>query len=1570
MGFDKNILSTKIQRVFPAHLAMPFYQLSKEVGIWQKGSLLLKIQSRLVRFVTGIYLSYANEDFLKNEKDILNACSYESWVILLISLIKNPDIKLPEWLLVSPDFTDVLNKSLNLYKQWFTPENYTPENKDNILSTIDELEKITYELSCETEKFGDFYVVAPLMKEGDIKKWLLYSGISPYPPLISPIWSLPPQGYTGGVLIFKEGDEMPHCVHPFMVYRNVEETDSIYLHNILISGKPFLYESPSSLLSRNPAEDTGSLLFKEGSSIIGQLACIEHFSTETFNDMKKGFLKLKAGEMYSEFLFTHYLLEKEDKKKMNILKELMEVLREFGKEDIISKISDMAYKISEGFEKEAKLEGNLQVMEEVFLERLEFSYSPEQKFRDLLKLSNLYEEHLRNEEGAFYCLIKALEIKPSDDSVREHLLDAAERLNKWDELASEIEKIGKRAKTSEAENLFTEAGIIYGKKLNNPDLAEKSFLEALKINEKNINSLRGLAHIYEEAGKLKKFVDVQRKRLKFTEDIEEKVEILQTTLIAYRILNDKKGMEWTLKELLGLNPENEEAIKQSISLLYDSKEYSQLEGLYCDLLKKVINPELRIYLYEGLASLRANILGAKAGAKDAYEVVISYKGDNLEALKFLEKYYLEEGINNKYIVVQRKLIELSEGEEKYERALKLSDFYIEKMDDPYGALGIIEIISREYPERIEPLQQIEKIYLKLKMWNELRILYNRMLSIVPENKKIAIRLKMANLYWKELYLSENATEQFWEVLKEEELNEEAVKGLKEIYEKSENWNKMLALLDHIVNNSKDDSEKVKCLLEASKIYKDKFEDYENSNLYLEKAAELSPLEEEIALNLAEIYSKKQKWEKIVPLLEPVVIELEKKGHKMRSVELRKFIANAALNQGDKDRAIAEYEIILKEKGATINISLKLAQLYVERGMFPSAENIVSVIVKEKFDELKIDEKVQTYSILTDIAISKRRFDEAGEYLKKISESGLELNKDFYKKMLEVAKGGQDFGNVVFALKKLYPFEEDVVEKFAILLELADTLAEKLQKYGEALEIYKEAMKLKPDSKTALHRILETSIKIKDFITAKDTLIRIINFEEDGKRKSSYHYAVGLLARDNLFDRKLSKFHFKEALVTDPANEQSFRDLEAMYIEDKEYNELAELYNENLNYYKTINNRKKIEGLTEKLLTLYQENLNNIDKATYYLEKLYEIRPEDNKLLERLAHFYEMQVGKRKKAVTLYRNILKKYPLRYELYRKIKDILEDEGNLDKLWCATGILSVIGKAKGAEKIFYDEYKSPALRLKKDRIPPDLYKECILSSQEDPVIGRVFHILTKPIVSIVKWKTEEELSLKKENLVDLNKKGLFNDLTKVISRLFGITPPPIYYAEERMGLVKVALNPPSLVVGEDYMKEKKGKELRFSIAKLLTTFFPEHLLAGIVDAKVLKDFFLASLSFCFENYAFEGLTPEIKGLGKEVSAILEPGEKAELKRILDLFLKEREQIDIVKWMNGVEFTANHIGLFIANDIEVAVSVLRQEPVPLSSLTDEEKILELIHYAISEEFFKLRSEMGISIEAAPQKK
>jgi hypothetical protein len=143
----------------------------------------------------------------------------------------------------------------------------------------------------------------------------------------------------------------------------------------------------------------------------------------------------------------------------------------------------------------------------------------------------------------------------------------------------------------------------------------------------------------------------------------------------------------------------------------------------------------------------------------------------------------------------------------------------------------------------------------------------------------------------------------------------------------------------------------------------------------------------------------------------------------------------------------------------------------------------------------------------------------------------------------------------------------------------------------------------------------------------------------------------------------------------------------------------------------------------------------------------------------------------------------------------------------------------------------------------------------------------------------------------------------------------------------------------------------------------FYIRHLVASGTS---LRAWLFAAIKLNVPQFP---IAPDIEGPVRDAVIALEkhlsPPLKDHLARIVSKLVQSGAALDLRKWVQGVDQTADRIGFVLSHDLETSIEIIRASDDASSALTSQARLKELVLYAISEQYFKLRDRLKISIDS-----
>ncbi|MFH1130880.1 MAG: hypothetical protein V1754_06060, partial [Pseudomonadota bacterium] len=384
--------------------------------------------------------------------------------------------------------------------------------------------------------------------------------------------------------------------------------------------------------------------------------------------------------------------------------------------------------------------------------------------------------------------------------------------------------------------------------------------------------------------------------------------------------------------------------------------------------------------------------------------------------------------------------------------------------------------------------------------------------------------------------------------------------------------------------------------------------------------------------------------------------------------------------------------------------------------------------------------------------------------------------------------------------------------------------------------------------------------------------------------------------------------------------------------------------------------------------IYRTRLKDFESAIASFEVASHMDPENLQRHEILAELYLFGgLDKAEKAIAEHQILIQKAPSKFDSYTALQKIYMDTKQYDKAWCLCAALSFLKKADPAEQQFFQQYRQRGLVRATHKIDNETWQRFIYHSSIDQYISAIFAAVSNVIGSLTA-RPHKHFKLKRKDRRDFNKDQLlFSKVFSYVTSVVNVGQADLFLKPDQpVGLQIVhTTEAPSFIVGADLLQGRSEKELAFAIAKQLTYLRPEHFMAAVFGAAApLRTVFLSALSACNPQFSVpEAEKAEVEKILKQMRGRLHASQVEQLSLIVNEFLKTQGEIDLKKWLGGVEMTATRAGLILCNDLEVAARMVSTEPAVVGTLPAKEKIKQLVLYGVSEEYFSVRSRLGLNI-------
>jgi hypothetical protein len=320
----------------------------------------------------------------------------------------------------------------------------------------------------------------------------------------------------------------------------------------------------------------------------------------------------------------------------------------------------------------------------------------------------------------------------------------------------------------------------------------------------------------------------------------------------------------------------------------------------------------------------------------------------------------------------------------------------------------------------------------------------------------------------------------------------------------------------------------------------------------------------------------------------------------------------------------------------------------------------------------------------------------------------------------------------------------------------------------------------------------------------------------------------------------------------------------------------------------------------------------------------------------------------------------------DLLRALFRAMVQRGETDRAWCAARVLVYTGGADDAAREMYERLLGEGLVRPRAALSPDNFRKLLVHPDQEPLVGEIFGAVLGPVL------LGRLSALRRDGALPVLDPALRHDpLTSTVSAvrsftwaaaILGVQLPPLYAdpsAPEAARIVPATA--PGIRIGKQGLGGRSPAELAFLAGERLAYFrddvFVRALFDGIVE---LEDVFLAALSI--GNRAIP-MTPAVRArvapLADAIEPMLDPVQADRLRAAFLRFVEEGGRTNLQRWAGAVDATAARAGLLVADDLAAAEAILKLDDPGRA----EEKMNDLLLFAVSERYAKLRRQIGVDV-------
>ncbi|MGE5186228.1 MAG: tetratricopeptide repeat protein, partial [Acidobacteriota bacterium] len=1214
-----------------------------------------------------------------------------------------------------------------------------------------------------------------------------------------------------------------------------------------------------------------------------------------------------------------------------------------------------------------------------------------------VKIGRWYSEHLSHLEYAIHSVQQALRIDPAHTGALAGIADLQRKRGSWSEL---VETLQRHAAVEPAPDKKTELYIqlaeLLERQMQDIGGAIHSYQQALHHGPSSQTALVALDRLYRRTENWEPLIDILSRRADLTQEEQEIIKFrLEIGSIWDLRLFDAGQAITAYQKVLDLDPSNLTALR-ALEQLYEKTEQTEK---YLDVLEAQLDASPsdaeRVSLYERMAAAWEERFGKLDRAAEAYEKIVAIDSRNYSAYRELARLYQQAGKYEALVETYRNHImattDVATRIELYVAMGQIYEQYLQEVDSAIEAYN--DVLSFDGDEQ-RALDALGRLYEKISEWDRAIDVMAHLVQLTDDmRKQVDLYWRMGRLQYAQLGDADGAEANLLRGLALDPSHVPTMEALTKQYSDAGDWLKAAQMMVRAESYTPVAVDKERLLFEAANIYMYKLrQDDQAKQLYAAVIA-LDPEHVEAGRPLADLYFQDGQWTELSPVIDMLCRKVGQLHADPRELnELYYRAAKCADELGDFQKALGYYKAAYDIDSTYLPTLVGRADLLFKMQDWDQAGKIYQTILVQHRDGQDEADVVRIYNRLGMVRQA------LGERKKALNmfEKALEIDphhRDTLQAVIDLQSAQNDWEAVIQAKRGLMATAQDK-EKTRLLDEIGGIYHDRLQNPQKATAAYVEALEVAPEDHQLLQKLLDLYTETRQWKKAVETIERFVALESDGVRKGAYYHAAATVCRDELksldeaveyYNKALDAFfaepaRLPESMITRAM--KSFAAIDTVLTTKRDWKGQERAYRHMLKRLPKGGGNPMFQklqvGLFDGLGEIYRSRLKSYQSATEAFQVAQQLDP-DNALradgtdhAEILAELY-LVAGPdyTDKAVEQHMRMLKKEPFKYDSYKALRKIYMDTHQYDKTWCVCNTLAFLKKADPDELQFYEQYKPRGLVKAKNMMTPDTWAK-LVHPDENRYISAIMGACWQGVAAM-KAFPHKEFGVKRKDRRQLQGDPLmFSKLFLYVAQVLNVQLPEIYLVEDNKAADIQLANAiernelcPSFVVRPHLLQGKNEREVAFLSARRLTFMRPEYYLRMLLPTNTeLKIVVLSAIAMLQPRFP---IPPDSVGMVQqyvpEMQKRMPPHSMEQLAMVVQKFIQAAPEINLAKWGHAVDAVSHRAGFVVCGDLEVAARMVSAEPVVVGGPQVKDKIKELVLYSISEEFFSVRAQMGLTI-------
>jgi tetratricopeptide (TPR) repeat protein len=1187
----------------------------------------------------------------------------------------------------------------------------------------------------------------------------------------------------------------------------------------------------------------------------------------------------------------------------------------------------------------------------------------DQQIGTLNKMAAIFEDRLTDMPRATETLRRILEIAPDHLPTVRNLARLYERVGKFQEL---IELHDREATlsgdTKQVISLAHRNAEILEDLLKDRAGAIGAYEKVLALSPAYLPALKALGRLYGQEARWDALVRMYRAESEIAPTAEQAATLIYKIgeLYEQKLKNENDAIA-SYQEVLTLSPSYFPAVR-ALARIYRSQGAweSLIEVLRAEAANRTDPTERANAMFQA-AAIWEDQLKRPDNAIDGYQEVLRLTPGHTTALQQLERLLMAKDDVKELIAVLDRQTQVGSNVMRVAAWLKLARIYLDRLNEPQRAALCAENALSLETGNLSALKLLERIRVNDKLRRtELRA---RIAEVIGDQKlAAAMRLAVAESgVDSSARPQEPVVAQLKAAWTRDSTDEALSLMLERALQKTQDSKALIELYEHRKTLVNDPTDQLQLTLRIADLYEHKLADPARAVQAYEAALSTAPAIFPALQGLARCLKALGNLEKARATL-AVIGETARD----RSTATQALLEGARLAReaSDVEGATALYRKILEADPTHAEAGRGIEEILAQRG---GAADLA--MLHERRGDAKLTQK-------DNVGAAAELFAAARVHLEQLKnrDKGIELLDrallanptlgDALEMKGDIALEAQNWAEAAAAFGVRVSQGGDPHRVASIHLKLGALYQDRLGDGSRATAHLQTALNDDPKNLEALERLATIHTQSANWSGAADCLNRLLEVEQNASTRARHTLSLAQIHQTGFNDPSQAAVLYKRAIELAPGDAATLDKLVGLYEQLGQLQELVNLLEQQAMVAPDL---KRAVALKLRIGDIYARSLDNAQRAMATYRSVLDADASNVSAHVALAELFTKDPAAHAMAVESHRALLKLDPLRIESWHTLFRIWESHRQLDKAFCAAGVLGFLKRTNDVEAAFYTEGRN--------RLPAETSAQLNASEIEvlhvpgarNPVL-QVFRAIGDQLVKVFPPDFEHLGIDKKADR--LKPDHAVHKAVRAVANVFGVQELEVFQA--RRGLVFLETTEPiSVCVGQDTVRRFNAREQKFLLGRAGLILFDKAAVLRKVSSGEAADLVGNSVRIHLSDW---------NGLGRKNEDHSKLLRKAYSRKAIKLLEEPAEGVTQMVGLNldvvieSLNQSFDRAGLLLAGDVAAGLSMmLKDDNSPAtkvdtaesvsSAVTARKDVRELLMFAVSDDFFRLRARLGLSL-------